>query len=104
VGKPIYPTMKIFKDIVQPNYVKPNALVYHQDRRVELNLLDDMYAGRKNLITKEQLHDFYLTRWRMFPYSNRSMHVELPPTPVFEEEQTSQSNCSKIGKPVYLTY
>jgi len=63
--------MAILKDIVAPQYSNQNQLVYHQDRRVELNLLDDMYAGRKNLITKEQLHDFYMTHCRMFPYSNR---------------------------------
>jgi len=57
-----------------------------------------MYAGRKNLITKEQLHDFYLTSWRMFPYSNRQMHVEQSPDEVFPNEQLDFSNCSDIGK------
>lgn len=86
----------------QQDYVKLPSLIYHQDRRVELNLLDDMYAGRKNLITKEQLHDFYLTHWRMFPYSNRQMHIEQKPEEMFPGDQEDLFSCSKVGKPALI--
>jgi hypothetical protein len=92
--------MSIFKDIVVPSYAKQSNLVYHKDRRVELNLNDDFAAGRKNLITKEQLHDFYMTHWRMFPYSNRQMCVEQKPESVFPGEQEDLTDCSNIGKEI----